>query len=262
MSRRRLIGFAMIVLVVAVLVWMAGCGSGNSRSGPPPFSVTDSEVRAECMTGTFVPEEAGFEIREKPAPKAWRRIEEAPQAMPAERGAVKVTLRPKEPGAAETVTLTNITFQVFELGIRPIGVVFYKPCARRLAGPAVEASLDQYGPPVDQYEGSITASSADPNGSLQVGFHLPPHPQPIEFPFTVSLRKPLNLYLAVEALHTYCDWTARISWTSDSSEGVIRVDNDGRKYRIVDGAGSLWEKPTTTGQWATLPEAGGAIGVG
>ncbi len=262
MDRKRIIGsVATVVVAAAVLVGAVGCGSSNDRSGPPPFSATESEVRAECMTGTFVPEEAGLEIGEKPPPRAWRKIEDAPKAMQAERGAAEVTLRPTEPDAGETITLTSIAFQVFELGIRPIGAIFYKPCARQLAGPAVEASLDQYGSPVGRYEGSITASSADLNGSLGVGFHLPPDAPSIEFPFTVSLRKPLNLYLAVQALHTYCDWTARIAWTSDSSQGVIGVDNHGRKYRIVDGAGTVWKKPTAKGQWADLPGAA-AIGVG
>jgi hypothetical protein len=100
------------------------------------------------------------------------------------------------------------------------------------------------------------------NGSLRVGFHLPPNAPSIEFPFTISLSKPLNLYLAVQALHTYCDWTARISWTSDSSQGVIRVDNHGRKYRIVDGAGTAWKKPTSKGQWAYVQGSAAAIGVG
>lgn len=254
MNRRHIIGTGAIVLIVAALAWAAGLGSSNDRSGPPPFFVTESEARAECMTGTFVPERAGEEIATKPPPKVWRQIEEAPGAVPAERGAVKVTLRPTKAGMGEEVTLTSIEFQVFDLGARPIGSIFYRPCARRPTGAAVETDLDGY-------DRQITATSADPNGSLRVGFHLPLHAQPIAFPWTVSLHKPLDLYLVVQALDIYCDWTAHISWTSDSGQGVIRVDNGGRKYRIVDGVGTGWEKPGANGQWGYPPGSSAWIGV-
>lgn len=255
MNRRLVIASAATMLAAAILALAVGCGSGDHRSGPPPFSVAESEVKSECMTGTFVPGEVGLAMEERPPPKIWRRIEEAPQALPAERGAVKVTLRPKQPGAEEEVTLTGITFQVVDLGVRPIGAIFYRPCARRLVGPAVETDLDR------RAYAKIIGSSADPAGSLRVGFHLPAHPSPIEFPFTVALRKPLNLYLLVQALDIYCDWTARISWTSDSSEGVIHVDNSGHKYRVVDGAGTLWRKPTAKGQWSNQLGSSTWIGV-
>ncbi|MGN6255181.1 MAG: hypothetical protein ACTHO8_09410 [Solirubrobacterales bacterium] len=206
------------------------------------------------MSGTFVIGGAGLKIAEKPPPTDWRQIEENPQAMPAERGAVEVTLRPTEPGAAKKITITSVEFQVVNLGLRPIGTVFYRPCGRRPVGPAIETDLDGF-------THEIRGSSADPNGALRVGFHLPHPATPIEFPWTVSLRKPLNLFLLVQALDIYCDWTARIAWSSGSSHGVIRVDNHGRRYRIVDGAGSGWKKPTAKGEWSRSLGSAAWIGV-
>lgn len=251
---RRLIAILGAVAAAAALLVGVGLVSSDEGAGPPPFSVTESEARAECMTGTFVPEEAGWKIGEKAPPDDWRQIEQAPKAMPAERGAVKVTLRPREGGAAEKITLTSVKFQVFNLGLRPTGSIFYRPCKRRPVGPAIETDLDGY-------ERKIRASSADLNGSLRVGFHMPHQATPVEFPWTVSLQKPLNLYLVVQALDIYCDWTARIAWTGDSGHGVIRVDNGGRKYRIVDGVGTGWEKPTAKGEWAYPPGSSAWIGV-
>jgi hypothetical protein len=227
-------------LVAVTLVWITGIASTSSNANPPPFSVTETEVRAECMSGTFVPEQAGVEITEAAPPSDWRQIEEAAKAMPAERGAVQVDLRPKQGEPEKEITLTGVKFKVFNLGLRPTGNVFYRPCKRRLVGAAVETDLDGY---THKVIGSAQ------NGALTVGFHLPHHSSPIRFPWTVSLAKPLNLYLLVQARDIYCDWTALISWTSESSHGTIEVDNGGKKYRIVDGQGSGWSKPGPDGQW-------------
>ena len=239
MNRRLVIGLGAILLA-ALVVWITGVASTSSNANPPPFSVAESEVRAECMTGTFVPEQAGVEIAEGAPPGDWRRIEEAPEAMPAERGAVQVTLRPKQSEAEKKITLTGIKFKVFNLGLRPTGTVFYRPCKRRLVGAAVETDLDGF---------SHKIIGSAQNSALEVGFQLPRHSSPIRFPWTVSLEKPLNLYLLVQARDIYCDWTARISWAGESSHGVIQVDNSGRKYRIVDGQGTGWYKPGPSGQW-------------
>jgi len=240
MNRRRGIGLGVILLVVVIVIWITGIASTSSNSEPPPFSVTESEVKAECMSGTFVPEQAGVKIAEAPPPRDWRLIEEATKALPAERGAVQVTLQPTHGQPGAKITLMGITFKVFNLGLRPNGNVFYRPCKRQLVGSAIETDLDGY-----THEVIGSAQS----GALRVGFHLPHRSSPISFPWTVSLAKPVNLYLLVQARAIYADWTARISWTSASSHGVIQVDNAGKKYRIVDGQGTGWYKPGPDGQW-------------
>lgn len=193
------------------------------------------------MTGTFI-SDASLEMGSGYAtpPSDWRQIEEAPRAIPAERGAVQVTLRPIQGEPGKRITLTEVKFKVFNLNLRPIGGVFYQPCKRHLVGAAVETDLDGF-------THKIIGSAQ--NGALTVGFHLPHHSMPIHFPWTVSLAKPLNLYLLVQARDIYCDWTARIAWTSESSQGVIQVNNGGKKYRIVDGQGTSWYKPGPNGQW-------------
>jgi hypothetical protein len=240
MNHRWIVGLAVVVLLGALIVWATGIASTSNQSGAPPFSVTESEVRAECMTGTFVPEEVGVKLAEAAPPRNWRPIEEAPKAMPAERGAVQVTLRAKQGQSATKITLTGAKFKVFNLGLRPTGLVFYRPCKRHLVGAAVETDLDGY---------THKIISSAQHGALEVGFHLPRHSSPIHFPWTVSLAKPLNLYLVVQARDIWADWTALISWSSGSSDGVIQVDNGGRKYRIVDGQGTGWYKPGPNDQW-------------
>jgi hypothetical protein len=222
--------------MVAIAALLSGCGAGDRSS--PPFTVTEAQVPAECMTGTFVPEAAGSRLSGSPPPRSWQLIEDAPKAMDAERGAVLVTLR-SQAGEAK-VTLTGIRFRVFNLDLRPAGKVFYRPCERRLSGAAFEADLDGY-------EHKVSASAE--NGTLRVGFHLRRGANPIRFPWTVSLSKPLRLYLVVQARDIYCKWTADISWTSGSRQGMIRVDNGGKKYLMVDGQGTGWNKPGPNGQW-------------
>lgn len=227
-----------IVALALVVAWIVGFGAGSGEE-PAPFSATDAEVRAECLTATYVPEEAGWKLAERPPPGDWRAVEGAKQALPAERSAVEVTIRPKE--GDPTITLTDIHFDVVYRPLRPTGSVFYRPCHRRLTGPAIEADLDG--------GVRVTASSADPTGVLGLGLRLPQSGQPIRFPWTVSLTRPLRFYIVVNTQHTYSDWSARIPWTGESSEGVIRVDNGGRKYQIVDGEATGWYKPGRGGQW-------------
>lgn len=233
MKLRRLVAGLGILLLT---FWGAGCG--GTGAGAPPFSVVEAAIRAECLTATFVPEPGGTKVQHEAPPQDWHAIENAPKAMDAERGAVRVTLKPK-PGATE-VTITGIKFDAVDLGLRPIGSVFYRPCKRRLVGPVVESDLDGY-------IHKITASAL--HGSLGVGLLVPSDAKPIKFPWTVSLAKPLNLYLVVNAMDVWDTWAARISWTSGSSHGVIHVDNGGRKYRIVDGQGASWYKPGPGDQW-------------
>jgi hypothetical protein len=231
-------GVAGVLLVIGVAA-LAALLTSSDDAGLPPFSVTESEVRAECLTATYVPEGAGWALAEKPPPRDWRQIEEAKQAMPAERGAVEVTLRPREGDA--TITLTGIHFDAYKHPLRPVGTVFYRPCRKQLVGPAIEFELDG--------AVEVASSNADPAGTLGVGLHLPRSAQPIRFPWTVSLSEPLRLYLVANTQHTYSEWSARIPWESDDSHGVIMVDNGGRKYPITDGLGTGWYKPGRNGQW-------------
>jgi hypothetical protein len=235
MARHRIA--AALLAVLALTAAIAGCGSGGEA--PPPFSVSDSAVRTECFTGTFLPDVEGVPLVRKGSPADWRTVEDEPGAYASARGAAEVVIRPRE--NQQKLTLTKIDFDV-STGERPIGVVFYRPCKRHVVGPAVVADVDQEPDP-------IVASSADPNGSLGIGWHLPKHSEPIHFPWTVDLTKPLHLYLVAKADYCYCVWSARISWKSGDQEGVIHVDNGGKRYRVVEGYGMVWRKPTPDGGW-------------
>jgi hypothetical protein len=236
---RWLLGIGGIVVLAGLIVWVAVGSSGSD--GSPPFSASDSQARAECLFGTYVPSEpAGWRLEGEPVPRKLDAIENAPGAIQPDRSAVQVTLRPKQPG--EEVTLEGIRFDVKQLPLRPLGVVFYRPCKRHLVGPAIEADLDR--------EGRVRPAKTVLKGTLGTGLQLPDSAEPIRFPWTVTLNKPLHLYLVVHGEHSYCSWKALIPWSSGSSEGVIHVDNGGKGYFMTDSVGVGWARPVN-GQWVS-----------
>jgi hypothetical protein len=230
------------LLVAGVIAWLIA-GGRDEEPGSPPFAVTDSLVRAECLIGTYLPERVGWRVEERPPPRDWARIENAPGALQPDRAAVQVTIRPKQPG--EEIAFTDIRFDVVQHRLRPLGAVFYRPCKRQLRGPAIEADLDG--------EGEVGSSSAALDERIGAGLQLPDSAQPIEFPWTVELNEPLRLYLVTHTEHCYCSWSARIPWESESGSGTIRVDNGGRKYTMTDSIGVSWNRPGPNGRWVQVP---------
>lgn len=225
---------------LAILAATAGLlGCGDSGSASPPFTASDSQVRSECLIGTYLPEEAAQKTEGRPPPEDWSKVEDAPGALQPDRAVVQVTLRPEQSG--EEIVLTGVRFDVVQHSLRPAGTVFHRRCRREVVGPAVEADLDGNTP-------EIGDSSAALNGRIGPGLQVPPA-RPIRFPWTVSLDKPLRLYLLVHAEHSYASWGARISWESESSEGTIRVDNEGRRYEIADTVALPWLEPGPGGRW-------------
>lgn len=237
MRGRWLFGVVGVAVLVAVLIWVIGVGADGS--GEPPFTATDSQVKTECLTGTYVPSEpAGLKLEEEPVPRSMEGIENAPGAIQPDRSAVEVTLRPKEPG--EEVTLEGFHLDVTPRPLRPLGVTFFRPCERKVVGPAIEVDLDTYG--------SVQASSADLEGTMGTGLQLPDSAEPIKYPWTITLDKPITLYVVAHGEHCYCVWSARIPWSSGSSDGVIHVDNGGKRYVETDTVGTFWDRPVN-GRW-------------
>lgn len=216
---------------------LLGCGDDENSS--PPFTASDFEVRAECLFGTYLPEKVGWQAAERPPPRNWKKIENAPGAIQPDRAAVALTIRPKGPG--ESIELTGVRLRVDHHSLRPLGGVFYRPCERSLRGPAIEADVD--GP------GRIGASSASLDGTIGPGLRLPDDAQPIEFPWTLSLDRPIQVYLIAHTEHCFCTWSAHIPWRSESSEGTIRVDNGGRGYTATDTIGITWHRPGANDRW-------------
>jgi predicted small lipoprotein YifL len=225
-------GFSAACVGLATLL-MALTGCGSSGPAAPPFTASDSEVKAECSIGTFVPNQRAWaKLREDSPPRDWGAVETAPGAVQADRSAVRVDIRPRD--GLERLTLTGIQFDVSAY-TRPVGGVFYKPCGRRPRGPALEADLDSK--PVALLRSNVASEK------LASVFHLPHDAKRIRFPWTVSLASPFHMYIVVDADHCYCIWDARIDWAAGSRKGVIHVDNGGRRYRVVDSIGTAWEVP-------------------
>lgn len=209
---------------------------------PPPFSASDSEVRTECLIGTYaLNEKSGARALKAPPPHDWRVIENLPEAIPADRGAVRVDIRAK--GKRKSLTLTKVTFHVARY-VRLPGEIFYRPCERSAKGPALEANL--YLQPVP-----IVRSNADAKGRVGSLLQLSKGP-PIRFPWTVSLAKPFHLFLVVDGEHCYCIWSAAVSWVMGPRSGVIQVDNGGKKYAVLDSVGSIWRVPRKDNSWGTI----------
>jgi hypothetical protein len=233
------------LLAVAASLAASGCGSSEQASSPeppPPFSVTDSEVRTECLTGTYVLDlKAGARALKAAPPRDWHTIENLPKAVPSDRGAVRVDFRAK--GGQSKLTLTEVKFHAKRYYRLP-GEVFYRPCHRSLRGPSLEADL--IATPV-----SLLRSNAAVDGQVGKLFHISDGPA-IRFPWTVSLAKPFHLYLVVDGQHCYCVWSATIGWSMGSRKGVIQVDNGGKRYEIVDSIGSEWMVPGQNGNWTAI----------
>lgn len=250
MRGRWLFGVAGIAVLVAVLIWVIGVGANGSNE--PPISVSDSEVRAECLNGLFVPEKPASDLVEGSPPHNWRAVEDAPGAVQADRGAVEVVIRPRE--GTKQITLTGIDFKPAYHRRPQGGGVFYRPCKQQIVGPALEVDLDPN--PVRRYKPSgpeyIIASNASAENAVHSQAHLRSDSPPIRFPWTVSLNKPLRLYLLVRADDSYCVWSASLSWKSGSDHGTIPIDNGGKKYRIVDTIGVPWYASGRAGQWVSV----------
>ena len=223
-------GAAALAAIIAVVV----LGASRGGSSLAPIVVSDTEVEAECFNGTFVPGRTGWAFEGRRPPRNWKTIEKAHGAVQADRGAVEVTIRPRE--GQKKVTLTGIEFKGGYFTRPQGGAVFYRPCPRRLHGPQLEVDLD---PAPPRRLGSDSAAGAALKAPLKVSRSS----RPIRFPWTVSLAHPLHLYLVVNADDSYCVWNARLSWEDGGHEGTVAIDNGGRGYRIVDTVGVGWYEP-------------------
>jgi hypothetical protein len=255
-NRWLIIGLAAVILGIAAVVWVTS--DGTNGDSPSPFSVSDSEVRGECHNGTYVPERAGTGLSEGAPPRDWGAVENAAGAVAADRSAVEVVIRPRE--GTKRITLTGVDFQPAYSRRPQGGYVFYRRCNRPLVGPALEVDLDPN--PVRRYAKGgpyyVIASNASPENSVGGQVHLRSKSPPIRFPWTVSLNKPLRLYLLVRADDSYCVWSASLSWKSGSDHGVIPIDNGGKKYRIVDTIGVPWsEQRGRSKRWISVERLAG-----
>jgi len=225
------------MVVLGGLGLIAGCG--DEASAPPPFTASDTQVRAECLFGSYLPEQVGLQMAARPVPRDWGAIEDAPGTLQPDRAAAVLTIRPRQPG--ERLVLTGVRPHVERHPLRPSGTVFYRPCKRRLRGAAIEADVDGFG--------LVQASSSDPDGVIGTGLKLPRNARPIKFPWTIRLDRPTKIYFIAHSEHSFCTWSFRVSWHTDSSEGTIRVDNGGRGYTMTDTIGVDWNVPGPHRRW-------------
>jgi hypothetical protein len=224
---------------LAASVAAAGLIAGSNSDEPAaPFQVRISQPKADCFQGTYLPSwRSGLKVKEEGPPRDWSRIENAAGAMQPSPAAVEVTIRPRQKG--EAITLKGISFEV-ETFSRPLGIAFYRPCKPDVHGAAIEARLDP--------QPHVIASNADLRGTLRSGPRLPARGHQIHLPWTLSLERPLHLYVLVWSEDGNYLWSARIPWESRSSEGVIHVDDGGRKYRLSQRLITWWERPVD-GEW-------------
>ena len=214
--------------------------SPPSRRRPALISSSSREMKWECTYGTFLPSLVAQRVLERDPPRDWTgEIQRQPGAVFVSREIVEVSIQGE---SARVVTLTGIRFHVVRRP-PPNGEVFIAPCGGPFTGRAMEVNLDARPP-------RIELSSQDVDGMLGSVDSAGRPTRPIRFPWIVSLTDPLLLYLFAGTASCYCEWTAQIPWVSGGRRGVISIDDDGRPYKVVAGAGLPVHMPDGHG-WST-----------
>ncbi len=226
------VGTAMLVAVGSAV----GTGLGGrildffGGEDPSLVSHSESEQVSECGTSLFVREPRASELagdRTSTIP-AWGDFQHETGAAVVSPDVVEVSIQGE---SNRSVTLTGIDFEVSRRA-RPQGAAFALPCGGPGQGRFVEVDLDR--DPV-----TITASSKDrqaPVGGPVAAVQTPA--QAIRFPWNVSISDPLLLYIVARTKRCDCTWRAEISWRSGGKSGVLSIDNGGRGYVVVGGAGA------------------------
>jgi len=238
--RKALAALATLVAILAVLA-ISGLGAKgiDQLTGEgPPLSYTVEETGHGCSSIVYLPARLVPGTRRQLPPRDWTAFERRPGAKFVGGDIVRVSV---EGGSARELTLTGIRFSV-EKRHRPGGAVFAGPCNESVEGRGFLADLEAQPP-------RLIASSASGEGLFSpIGLGATSR-RPVVFPWTVSLaRRPLRLFVVVEAHHCYCVWSARIPWVSGDDRGVIKVDNGGRGYTVV-GIEGLSSFAPLAGKW-------------
>lgn len=223
-------------LVAGAVVWQAGVFGEDGRE-VSPIAVDVAEVKAECLNGTFLPGRRALKLPKESPPGDWRQIEDTPGAMAANRAAVEITITPRE--GVRRIVLTRIEFKRTSLVHPPVASVFYRPCKRSLIGPAIYVNLDD----------SPLKALAPSDNAIGPGLRLRKPLKPVRFPWTLSLDRPVHLYVVVAPGVSYYKWSARLSWASGGRRGVIPITDHGKSFRITDSLGLSWWAPDQKGGW-------------
>lgn len=195
-------GLVLVALAVAAFVLLESDDGGPSR----PITYSVRETKQPCIGGSYLPEHAARSLLDRPPPKSWHSVQDDPLAVFANSDTVQVTIRS---GYEDAVILEGIHFEV-KKGRRPPGLTFYRSCVFRASGNVLEAALD----------------SSPPELSGEVGF-----------PWSVSLEKPLTLYVVARSLECHCRWRAKIPWRSDGARGVLEISEGGKAFEVTFSGG-------------------------
>lgn len=211
------------MLVGVLIAWISGAGSWLvDRLFPGPL-ITAEAYYSSCET-YVVPGEID---RSDPAPPVGEQAEwalarggahavtyaDAPQRGTSE---IVVTVAGYE---ERPVTITGLRFIVAERRDEPLnGTVVVDPCGGAGSFRFVEANLDETPP-------TVTDSSAFDFGER------PEDVTPLKFPYLVKKDETETLKLSVYT-EGYVEWTATLSWSDGSTSGILRIDDEGRPFRV------------------------------
>jgi hypothetical protein len=233
-SRRKwLIGVATAVLIGGLTAVAAGLGEravdAIPTEGPALLSYGMEEQGTECGASTYLPNAKAGATLERTPPysiEEWELFRRQPGAAYAGSDLVQVSIQGE---SARKVTLTGIEFEVVRQE-REDGATFSAACGDPLRGRGLQVDLEADPPRIvssnETLEGIVTAS---PSENVDTS--------PISFPWTVSIRDPLLLYILATARSCDCTWSARIPWVSGSKKGTIQIDNGGAGFRAVGSEG-------------------------
>jgi hypothetical protein len=226
---------ALLTALVLAVVTAIGTGIGSGVTGlfksddddPALISSSATEEVLECGTGFFVPSDRAQLLLSGEAAGApdWRAFRRENRGAVSAESVVEVAIQGE---SARTITLTRVDVEV-ERDRRPQGAVFSNPCGDAIHGRSLHVDLDRTPP-------AVVRSSADPEGIAGVvdaaGRSLY---KEIRFPWTVSVTDPLILRVVALTERCDCTWRAAITWRSGGRSGEVKVDNDGKGYRVVGG---------------------------
>jgi hypothetical protein len=229
-SQKWVLGALATVLLAALTAAASGLGSkavdALTATSRPPLSYSAEEQGYECGSVTYLSDPRASAVRRSTPPTNWHAFQHQPGAAFASGDVVQISIQGE---SARKVTLTGIRFSVKRRKRRP-GATFAASCGGPVTGRGLEVDM-QANPP------RIIGSSSEMNGPVASGGFPGSQTAPIRFPWTVSLRDPLLLYVIATAKSCDCRWGAEIPWVSGAERGTIQIDNGGQRYRVVGEEG-------------------------
>lgn len=199
----------------------------------PVVSASAVEAVYECGTGLFVEEPRAQKIADgKLETVDWAAFKKKYGAVQAGQSVVGISILGE--AGERSVTLTGIRVKVLKRSGPVAGATFAHPCGDGTYGRSLLVDLDTRPP-------RIEASNVDIDGQLEVST------KPIRFPWRVSLKEELLIYVVARTKGCHCRYGVDIDWQSGAKSGVISLPKDGKGFAIAPSGPRTYVGPYEDG---------------